>query len=161
MIRKLEDSVVAFETSFVLRGETATGQLGARIAMHLVAGDVVALSGDLGAGKTTLARAILRGLGINEETPSPTFTLLQTYRAKTLAVYHFDLYRLNSASEVGELGIEDAVEEGAVLIEWPENGLPQKLLEDALRIQIVPADETTRQFRLTGPERWRFLQDRA
>jgi tRNA threonylcarbamoyl adenosine modification protein YjeE len=149
--------VVAFETSVLLTGEAATGKLGARIAGRLRPGDLVALSGELGAGKTTLARAILRALGVTEEVPSPTFTLLQSYRTEALAVYHLDLYRLSNAGELGELGIEDALTEGAVLVEWPENGLPAKLLEDALRVSIFMESERTRQFRLSGPERWRTV----
>ena len=149
--------MVAFETSLVLTGEAATGELGARIARHLKPGDLVALSGELGAGKTTLARAILRALGVTEEVPSPTFTLVQSYRTKTLTVYHFDLYRLGSAAELGELGMQDAVDEGAVLVEWPENGLEANLLEDALRISISANDPALRTARLSGPERWRYL----
>src|SRR5690242_17022638 len=108
--------------------------LGARIAEGLKTGDLVALSGELGAGKTALARAILHHLGIAEEVPSPTFTLVQSYDTGTLAVYHFDLYRLGRASELAELGMDDALSNGAALVEWPENGLPESLLEDALRV---------------------------
>jgi tRNA threonylcarbamoyladenosine biosynthesis protein TsaE len=151
--------VVPFESSFVLTGEAATGNLGARIAARLRPGDLVALSGELGAGKTTLARAILRALEVTEEVPSPTFTLVQSYRTKALAVYHFDLYRLSSAAELVELGIDDALTDGAVLVEWPENGLPAKLLEDALRISICMDSGTTRRVRASGPERWRALMD--
>ena len=147
--------MVALETSFVLTGEAATGQLGAQIASALSTGDLVALSGELGAGKTTLARAILRALGVMEEVPSPTFTLVQSYHTKTLAVYHFDLYRLGGAAELGELGIDEALGQGAVLVEWPENGLPVKLLEDALRISISADGAQMRKVRLCGPERWR------
>ena len=147
--------MVAFETSLVLTGEAATGELGARIARHLKPGDLVALSGELGAGKTTLARAILRALGVTEEVPSPTFTLVQSYRTKTLTVYHFDLYRLGGAAELGELGIDEALDQGAVLVEWPENGLPVKLLENALRILISTDSAQMRKVHLSGPERWR------
>ena len=147
--------MVALETSFVLTGEAATGRLGAQIASGLSTGDLVALSGQLGAGKTTLARAILRALGVMEEVPSPTFTLVQSYHTKTLAVYHFDLYRLSGAAELGELGIDEALDQGAVLVEWPENGLPVKLLENALRISISADSAQMRKVHLSGPERWR------
>src|ERR1700744_168696 len=83
-------------------------------------GDAVALEGDLGAGKTTLARAILRALGVTEDVPSPTFTLVQVYETPRLTVRHYDLYRIENASEMNELGLDDALEEGAALIEWPE-----------------------------------------
>jgi tRNA threonylcarbamoyladenosine biosynthesis protein TsaE len=103
-----------------LPDEAATSALGVRIGQVARKGDVVALMGDLGAGKTTLARALIRHLsGPDTEAPSPTFTLVQTYETPRLAVWHFDLYRLNDASEARELGLEEAVD-GIALIEWPE-----------------------------------------
>ena len=96
--------------------------LGKRIADKLQPGDVVALSGGLGAGKTTLARAILAALGHSGEVPSPTFTIIETYDSTLLRipVVHADFYRLEDPSEVQELGLDD-YREGAVLIaEWPE-----------------------------------------
>lgn len=153
--------MVAFETSFVLTGEAATRKLGAQIAGGLHPGDVIALSGELGAGKTTLVRGILRALGVTEEVPSPTFTLVQSYQTETLAVYHFDLYRLGSAAEMAELGIEDALDEGAILVEWPENGLPASLLENALRISLFADGPVTRDIRLAGPERWRTVMTKG
>src|ERR1700744_1193506 len=95
----------------------ATMALGARIAAALKAGDTVTLAGDLGAGKTTLARAILRALGVDESVPSPTFTLVQTYRAGGMSVSHYDLYRLKHIREMEELGFDDALAQGAVLVE--------------------------------------------
>lgn len=94
---------------------------GARIAARLRAGDVIALEGDLGAGKTTLARAILKALGHVGEVPSPTFTLIETYDAPPLRIpaVHADFYRLEDPAELRELGLDD-YREGAVLIaEWP------------------------------------------
>ena len=95
---------------------------GKRIANALQAGDVVALSGPLGAGKTTLARAILAGLGYQGEVPSPTFTILETYLppAVRLPVVHADFYRLTSSDEVEELGLSDYREDAAMLAEWPD-----------------------------------------
>jgi len=94
---------------------------GRRIAARLEAGDVVALSGGLGAGKTTLARATIAALGHTGEVPSPTFTILETYEALDPPVIHADFYRLDDRREAGELGLED-YRAGAVLIaEWPEN----------------------------------------
>jgi tRNA threonylcarbamoyl adenosine modification protein YjeE len=149
--------VVEFETSFVLTGQAATEELGENIAKLLEAGDLLALSGDLGAGKTMLARAILRALGITELVPSPTFTLVQRYQTQALAVYHFDLYRLSRASEVAELGLEEALEDGAALVEWPEHGLSARLLEDALRIGMIPEGESRRLVHMSGPVRWQRL----
>ena len=109
-----------FRMDVALPDLAATAALGARIAAALRPGDAVALEGDLGAGKTTLARAILAALGLDENVPSPTFTLVQTYDTPQLRVSHFDLYRLKSEAEMQELGLEEALEDGAVLVEWPE-----------------------------------------
>jgi tRNA threonylcarbamoyladenosine biosynthesis protein TsaE len=149
--------VVEFETSLFLNDEAATKILGARIAEGLKPGDLVALSGELGAGKTSLARAILHHLGVTEEVPSPSFTLVQRYDTGTLAVFHFDLYRLERASELAELGLDDALNNGAALVEWPEHGLPMLLLNDALNVSLVPAGNEGRIAKLSGPARWRLL----
>src|SRR5262245_48693513 len=103
-----------------LPDEAATAAFAARISELAVTGDIIALKGDLGAGKTTFARAFLRARGYEEEVPSPTFTLLQVYDLDSATVWHFDLYRLRSPEEAWELGIEDAFNEGISLIEWPE-----------------------------------------
>jgi tRNA threonylcarbamoyladenosine biosynthesis protein TsaE len=107
-----------------LAGEADTAVLGERLADIARPGDVIALYGDLGAGKTTLARALIRRLaGPETEAPSPTFPLVQTYQAasaaSSLTIWHFDLYRLNDPGEARELGLEEAVD-GLALIEWPE-----------------------------------------
>ena len=96
---------------------------GARIAANLRAGDVVALSGGLGAGKTTLARAIVAALGYRGEVPSPTFTLIQTYDppALRLPLVHADFYRLERPDEVEQLGMDDYLEGAALIAEWPEH----------------------------------------
>lgn len=131
------------ERSYGLGDAAATEAFGARLAGALRPGDVVALSGDLGAGKTTLARGILRGLGFRGEAPSPTFTLVQLYEPPELRlpVLHADLYRLQDPAEVLELGLEDWREDAAMLIEWPERGgryLPQAAF--AIRIDGGAAD---------------------
>ncbi len=105
-----------------LADETATEQLGATLAARLKPGDVVGLKGELGAGKTTLARAILRAAMDDPAliVPSPTFTLVEVYETPHGTYWHFDLYRLETPEQVFELGWEEARAEGIVLLEWPE-----------------------------------------
>lgn len=148
------------QTSETFRGEfplpdlDATAVLGRAIASRLGTGDAVALWGDLGAGKTTLARAILQALGVKEDVPSPTFTLVQSYDTNP-PVAHYDLYRLKSAREMEELGFEDALDRGAVLVEWPERA-PEALPPEALHVRLGMR-ETGRLARITGPSRWESL----
>jgi len=115
-----------------LPNEQATEALGATLAARLKPGDVVGLKGDLGAGKTTLARAIIRAAAADPEliVPSPTFTLVEVYDTPRGSYWHFDLYRLDDPQQVYELGWEEALAEGIVLLEWPERLgrlLPQHL----------------------------------
>ena len=149
------------ERTLALPGLPAMEALGARIAGELRIGDCVALQGDLGAGKTTLARAILRALGVSEAIPSPTFTLVQSYETERLRIRHYDLYRIENPAELDELGLEDALIDGAVLVEWPEragNRLPQ----DALYLKLS-MDAAGRRASLSGPARWTnvFSTERA
>lgn len=120
-----------FSLSVVLEDEAATAALAASIERIAGAGDIFALKGGLGAGKTTFARHFLRARGCVEDVPSPTFTLVQVYhfdnhreaagQSKHRApVWHFDLYRIDAPGQVYELGIEDAFNDGVSLIEWPE-----------------------------------------
>ncbi|WBY15565.1 tRNA (adenosine(37)-N6)-threonylcarbamoyltransferase complex ATPase subunit type 1 TsaE [Erythrobacteraceae bacterium WH01K] len=99
----------------------AMDALGARIAALLKPGDVVALSGGLGAGKTTLARAIIHALGHEGEVPSPTFTILQEYESTVPPVVHADFYRLEHPDEVDELGLDDYRRGTVLLAEWPDH----------------------------------------
>jgi len=108
-----------YSATFDLADEAATRAFGGRIAAYLEPGDLVALEGDLGAGKSTLARALLRELGVEGEIPSPTFTLIQQYETSYLPIAHVDLYRIEQAAEIDELGLEDALDFGALLVEWP------------------------------------------
>ncbi|RWB03856.1 MAG: tRNA (adenosine(37)-N6)-threonylcarbamoyltransferase complex ATPase subunit type 1 TsaE [Mesorhizobium sp.] len=105
----------------LLADETQTARLGEDLALSLRPGDVLALKGDLGAGKSTLARALIRTLADDAglDVPSPTFTLVQSYDTR-IPVHHFDLYRLSSADEIDELGFDEALAQGAALVEWPE-----------------------------------------
>ncbi len=141
-----------FERTVALRDLAATQALGARIAAGLRIGDAVALEGDLGAGKTTLARAILRELGVTEDVPSPTFTLVQVYETPKLNVRHYDLYRIEKPEEVNELGLDEALDDGAALIEWPERALAW-LPADRLHV-AMSLSNGTRRATISGPPRW-------
>jgi tRNA threonylcarbamoyl adenosine modification protein YjeE len=141
-----------FRGEYPLPDLGATQRLGAGIAGRLQAGDAVALWGDLGAGKTTLARAILKALGVAEDVPSPTFTIVQSYDTPRLKIGHYDLYRIKSPRELDELGLDDALADGAVLVEWPERA-PEALPTAALHVRLS-LGERGRLARLTGPARW-------
>lgn len=131
----------------------ATGALGQAIAGTLVKGSVVTLEGELGAGKTTLARAILRALGVDEAVPSPTFTLVQTYETGAFPVRHYDFYRIETVREIEELGLDEAIGEGAVLIEWPERA-GDLLTGERLNIALEVGDGEERHTCLSGPSSW-------
>jgi tRNA threonylcarbamoyladenosine biosynthesis protein TsaE len=139
-----------------LPDEAATAALAARVAALAVPGDIIALNGDLGAGKTSFARAFIRACGDpDEEVPSPTFTLVQMYESDAGAIWHFDLYRLDSGNEAWELGIEDAFATGISLIEWPDRLgplLPAHRLEITLDFGDVPQ---ARRAVLVGGTGWR------
>ncbi|AKM11598.1 ATPase [Croceicoccus naphthovorans] len=121
----------------------ATEAFGARIARLLRPGDVVALSGGLGAGKTTLARAIVAALGHEGEVPSPTFAIIQTYDppAVRLPLVHADFYRLDDPAEVEELGLDDYRDGAALLAEWPEHAGGFAHERGCLSIRLETADE--------------------
>ena len=128
------------------------------------AGDVILLIGDLGSGKTTFARAFIQSLGVTEDVPSPTFTLLQTYEGRAesgpLPIYHFDLYRLERPQDLYELDFEDALDEGVSLIEWPEVAMAL-LPEERLEIRLEPGpDAESRAVTISGSGTWaERLQD--
>ena len=133
----------------LLADETQTARLGEDLALSLRPGDVLALKGDLGAGKSTLARALIRALADDAglDVPSPTFTLVQSYDTR-VPVHHFDLYRLSSATEIDELGFEEALAQGAALVEWPERA-ESYLPKTSVLIELVQHGEG-RLARLSG-----------
>ena len=129
-------------TELALPDLAATRAFAARLAACLRPGDMVGLEGDLGAGKSELARAVIRALaGAEIEVPSPSFTLVQHYDLPRFPVVHADLYRLSDAGEVGELGLDEALQAGALLVEWPERG-GDGLPADRLTIRLAVAEDS-------------------
>lgn len=136
-----------------LASEHDTLALGAALAAEARRGDVIALVGPLGAGKTTLARGFIQKLcGGDEEVVSPTFTLVQTYDAPKASIWHFDLYRLEDPTEALELGFEEALSAGISLIEWPER-LGAHLPSTCLTVTLSMAGDA-RHAKLSGDAAW-------
>lgn len=138
----------------ILSDAAATDAAGRVLAPQLRAGDVIALSGDLGAGKTSFARGVLSGLGFAEEAPSPSFALVIPYAPPDvrLPVWHVDLYRLDDENEVEQLGLDDALSDSALIIEWPER-MGARLWPEALRLHFE-AIEGGRRLTVDAPPSW-------
>jgi len=137
-----------------LPAEADTEALGRRLAPLLRRGEALCLSGGLGAGKSCLARALIRALTTpDEEAPSPTFTLVQTYPGPEFEIAHFDLYRLEDPDEAWEIGLEEALDQGAALVEWPER-LEGRLPADRLDLELAVSGEG-RTARLRGHGTWK------
>jgi tRNA threonylcarbamoyladenosine biosynthesis protein TsaE len=136
----------------MLADESATQELGARIARGLGAGDVITLSGPLGVGKTALARAVIRALGHEGEVPSPSFAIIQPYDDVDPPVWHVDLYRIEEAGELDELGL-DSVGDSALLVEWPERA-GDNAWPEALRLTLDFAQGGARRLTADVPPSW-------
>lgn len=132
--------------------ELALMALGAALAPFLRAGDIIALRGELGAGKTTFSRGLVQSLCGGMDVPSPTYTLVQTYDCPDYELWHCDLYRLENPPDVLELGLVDMEDEIVSLIEWPDK-MGRYLSPDALNIDIIFHD-TGREVRFSGPDIW-------
>jgi len=132
----------------------ATEAFGRALAAKLRAGDVIALFGALGAGKTTLSRGVLRGLGHLGDVASPTFPIVQTYEPPDtrLPLWHVDLYRIEDQAELAELGLDEALDDAAMLIEWPER-LPV-LWPDALSLTLAVEADGARALTARVPPAW-------
>lgn len=121
-----------------------TRTLGEKLAARLAPGDVVILEGELGAGKSELARGIARGLGVTETVTSPSFTILNVYESGRCPLYHFDWYRLESAEELFELGLEEYLGgDGIAVVEWAEK-CPEALPEKTIRIRLEATGDEER-----------------
>jgi tRNA threonylcarbamoyladenosine biosynthesis protein TsaE len=129
--------------------------LGAQLAAVVGPGDVIALSGPLGAGKTSIARGLLAALGLEGEAPSPSFAIVQPYEVPEvrLPVLHVDLYRIEDPDEAEELGLDDARYDALLLVEWPER-LPASAWHDALWLTLTVAADGTRSLTARVPKAW-------
>jgi tRNA threonylcarbamoyladenosine biosynthesis protein TsaE len=136
-----------------LEGAAATEALGRRLASLLRAGDVVALFGELGAGKTTLARGLLAGLGHEGDVASPTFPIIIPYETLAVPAWHVDLYRIEDPSEFVELALDEALEEGVLIVEWPER-MGEALWPNSLRLTLKREGEGTRALTAQVPAAW-------
>jgi tRNA threonylcarbamoyladenosine biosynthesis protein TsaE len=136
----------------ILTSEADTAALGAELARLARAGDVIALSGPLGAGKTALARGFLAGAGHVGEVPSPTFAIVQPYEELETPVVHADLYRLEHPTELLELGL-DAAADVVLLVEWPDRG-GEGAWPHALRLSLEPLPSGARRLTAEVPPSW-------
>ena len=139
--------------AYVTNSPAETEALGQRLAERLQPGDVIAYTGDLGAGKTAFTRGLARGLGITERITSPTFTIVNEYQGGRLPLFHFDMYRLGSSEELYEIGWEDYLARGGVCaVEWSEI-VADALEEDCIRVDIRQGDtENQRKITVEGVE---------
>ena len=140
--------------TYVTNSPAETEALGQRLAETLQPGDVIAYTGDLGAGKTAFTRGLARGLGITERITSPTFTIVNEYLGGRLPLFHFDMYRLGSSEELYEIGWEDYLARGGVCaVEWSEN-VRDALPPDAVTVTIArcPENDGWRTITIEGGE---------
>ena len=142
---------------FGVLSETAMQALARNVAKMVTPGDTLLLKGDVGAGKTTFARALISDILLEpEDVPSPTFTLVQTYETHRGPLWHCDLYRLAAPSEVEELGLSEAFETAICLVEWPEI-LGDHVPDTSLSLEFVPKDDARRLRAICSNPRWDVL----
>lgn len=135
-----------------INGLKETEKLAKSFAKTLAGGEVILLNGDLGAGKTTFTKSVLRALGVKSEVTSPTFTIMREYVGKKFKIYHFDMYRMTSGQEAREFGLEEYIyssdDRSIVFIEWPEK-IKDILNGEFLNIKISLLDENKRKFEIS------------
>lgn len=147
------------ELNFNLQNLEATRLFAAKLSKALKTGDIITFEGTLGAGKTEFCRSLIHAIGYNEDVPSPTFSLLQTYEPELEdhqkpAVWHLDLYRLESSDDVFELGIEDGFDTAITLIEWPDK-MGSYLPDGHLKIKLsLGNDEGARNIKIICDDYW-------
>ena len=135
-----------------------TRALGRQLAGHLHPGDVLLLWGDLGAGKSELTRGIAEGLGVASTVTSPSFTILNVYDDGCIPLYHFDWYRLESADELYEMGMDEYLGgDGVAVVEWPSQ-CPEAIPETHLAIRLAPVGDNEREITLTPMGDFRTIQ---
>ena len=140
---------------FISRNEKETEALGARLARSIPGGAVIAMYGDLGAGKTAFTRGLARGLGAAEPVTSPTYTIVNEYLSGRIPLFHFDMYRLKNSDDLFDIGWDDYLERGGVCaVEWSEN--VEDALEDPIIVNIEKLGEDARRITIEGGE---FLAD--
>ena len=139
----------------ILENEDATLDIGRKLGALLRPGDKIALTGSLGAGKTTLARGLLEGLGYGGEVPSPTFAIVQPYEPPEtrIPVAHIDLYRIEDPEEIPELGLEEMLIDGAMVVEWPDR-MPDSFWQDALSLTLEITAEGNRRLTWHAGSAW-------
>ncbi|QIG80055.1 tRNA (adenosine(37)-N6)-threonylcarbamoyltransferase complex ATPase subunit type 1 TsaE [Stakelama tenebrarum] len=140
----------------ILRDLSESLALGETLASLARPGDVITLSGPLGAGKTSIARGLLAALGLEGEAPSPSYAIVQPYDPPEtrFPVLHVDLYRIEDPGETEELGLDDARHDALLIVEWPER-LPDSAWRDALQLSLTPSPDGTRSLTAKVPEAWR------
>ena len=135
-----------------------TRDLGRRLAALLTPGDVILFDGDLGAGKSEMTRGIAEGLGVSGPVTSPSFTILNVYEDGRVPLYHFDWYRLESAEELYEMGMDEYLGgDGVAVVEWPTQ-CPEAIPETHLAVHITPAGENEREISLIPMGEFRICE---
>lgn len=152
-VNPASSGIDSFFRQFEFEREADTAALGREIAGHLAAGDTITLAGPLGSGKTVLARAIVRKFCPREEVPSPTFTLVQIYETQNFVISHVDLYRVKNENELRELGLDEALDRGVLIVEWPDR-MGTHLPGDRLDIMFEAVHEEHRLIKIVGRGSW-------
>ena len=144
---------------YITRSAEETIELGRLIGERLRGGDIIAYKGSMGAGKTTMTRGLTQGLGLGDAAFSPTFALVNEYRGEGLTLYHFDMYRIDSALDLETTGFFDYLDDESVLaVEWSEN-IEEELPDERIIVTLERVDDDTRKITIDGDERFAHLSD--